>query len=322
MISAEAGVTRGLADASERELRDTLADIENYARSALEDIQSLVRSLRAGPGIAAPEQVDEVVAAVAFRSVQEALSNVVRHAPGAACTVELHADGDVLVVRVRDDGPGKEDGVSGFGLRGMRERAYLAGGTVAWRNLPDRGFEVEALRLILALEPDVALLDVQMPGGNGLEVARRVLTEAKGTRIIMLTTFDLDEYVHEALTLGASGFLLKNAPPPEVLHAVRPVHAGHAMLAPEVTARLMYQFAPRRSQRRHAFADELLSEREVQVIRLVARGCSNQEIADELFLSLETVRTYLKRMFAKLDVHDRTHLAVLAYEAGLLHESR
>ncbi|MFD1535540.1 sensor histidine kinase [Nonomuraea guangzhouensis] len=179
VISAEAGVTRGLADASEQELRDTLADIENHARSALEDIQSLVRSLRAGPGmepgradtaapvpgisrlpelvaaaraagvgidtrIAAPEQIDEVAAAVAFRIVQEALSNVVRHAPGAACTVEIHADGDVLVVRVRDDGPGKEDGVSGFGLWGMRERAHLAGGTVAWRNLPDRGFEVEA----------------------------------------------------------------------------------------------------------------------------------------------------------------------------------
>lgn len=171
VISAEAGVTRGLADASEQELRDALADIENHARSALEDVQSLVRSLRAGPGvppgpglsrlpsllaaaraagvlvdarITAPEQVDEVVEAVAFRAVQEALSNVVRHAPGAACTVEVHADADELVVRVRDDGPGKGNGVSGFGLRGMRERARLAGGTAGWRDLPDRGFEVEA----------------------------------------------------------------------------------------------------------------------------------------------------------------------------------
>ncbi|MFG2077087.1 sensor histidine kinase [Nonomuraea maritima] len=171
VIGAEAGVTRGLADASEQELRDALADIENHARSALEDVQSLVRSLRAGPGvppgpglsrlpsllaaaraagvlvdarITAPEQVDEVVEAVAFRAVQEALSNVVRHAPGAACTVEVHADADELVVRVRDDGPGKGNGVSGFGLRGMRERARLAGGTAGWRDLPDRGFEVEA----------------------------------------------------------------------------------------------------------------------------------------------------------------------------------
>ncbi|MDP9841963.1 DNA-binding NarL/FixJ family response regulator [Streptosporangium lutulentum] len=194
--------------------------------------------------------------------------------------------------------------------------------TEGFRVAGEAGDGAEALRLILALTPDVALLDVQMPGGSGLDVARRVLAEAEGTRVIMLTTFDLDEYVHEALTLGASGFLLKNASPPEVLHAVRTVHAGHAMLAPEVTARLMHQFTPRRSRRRHAFADVRLSEREVQVIRLVARGCSNQEIADELFLSLETVRTYLKRVFAKLDVNDRTHLAVLAYEAGLLHESR
>jgi signal transduction histidine kinase len=199
LISAEAGVTRGLANAGEQELRDALADIEGHARTALEDIQSLVRSLREGPGmepdpfprvepapgrsveprradtaapvpgisqlpallatmraagvrvdarIAAPDQideVDEVVAAVAFRIVQEASSNVVRHAAGAACTVELRPDGDVLVVRVRDDGPGaKEESVSGFGLRGMRERARLVGGTAAWRNLPGGGFEVEA----------------------------------------------------------------------------------------------------------------------------------------------------------------------------------
>ncbi|PZG03045.1 LuxR C-terminal-related transcriptional regulator, partial [Nonomuraea aridisoli] len=177
----------------------------------------------------------------------------------------------------------------------------------------------EALRLILALAPDVALIDVQMPGG-GLEAARRVLAATERTRVIILTTFDLDEYVHDALTAGVSGFLLKNAAPQEVLHAVRTVHAGHAMLAPEVTARLMRQFAPPR--RRHPFAGAVLSEREVQVIRLVARGLSNQEIAGELVLSVETVRTYLKRMFAKLGVHDRTHLAVLAHEAGLLHEPR
>ncbi|WP_440072536.1 response regulator [Streptosporangium sp. OZ121] len=179
----------------------------------------------------------------------------------------------------------------------------------------------EAARLAGALKPAVALLDVQMPGTSGLEAARRILRDT-GTRVIMLTTFDLDEYVHEALTLGASGFLLKNASPPEVLQAVRTVHAGNAMLAPEVTARLVHRFAPRRPGHRHAFAGQVLSEREIQVIRFVARGYSNQRIADELFLSLETVRTYLRRMFAKLGVNDRTHLAVLAYEAGLLHEPR
>lgn len=218
----------------------------------------------------------------------------------------------------------------------MTIRVFLADDDVrfraAYRKLFDRteGFRVAgeagdgpaAARMIAALRPDVALLDVQMPGGGGLEAARAVLDGPAAPRVIMLTVFDLDEYVHEALTLGASGFLLKNAAPEEVLHAVRTVHAGHAMLAPEVTARLLRRFAPGRPSRRHPFADGLLSERELQVTRLVARGWSNREIADELVLSVETVRTYLKRLFAKLGVRDRTHLAVLAHEAGLLHEPR
>lgn len=178
-----------------------------------------------------------------------------------------------------------------------------------------------AIRKIVALKPAVALLDVQMPELDGLAVAGQVLA-AGSTRVIMLTTFDLDEYVHEALQAGAAGFLLKNASPAEVLQAIRTVHAGHAMLAPEVTARLLRQFAPPRPDQRHAFAGRILTERETQVIRLVARGLSNQQIAEELFLSVETVRTYLRRMFAKLGVNDRTHLAVLAYQAGLLHEPR
>jgi DNA-binding NarL/FixJ family response regulator len=208
-----------------------------------------------------------------------------------------------------------------------------AGFRAAYRKLFERtpGFRLageaadgdEAVRLIGALKPAVALLDVQMPGATGLDAARRILASGS-TRVIMLTTFDLDEYVSEALSLGASGFLLKNAAPAEVLHAVRTVHAGHAMLAPEVTARLLRQFAPRPAAGRHVFADVVLSERELQVARLVARGLSNQQIAGELLLSLETVRTYLRRMFAKLGIDDRTHLAlaVLAHPAGLLSDLR
>jgi DNA-binding NarL/FixJ family response regulator len=205
------------------------------------------------------------------------------------------------------------------GMRAAYRRLFER--TAGFRFAGEASDGAEAARLAEALRPAVALLDVQMPGTDGLEAAHRILTTTS-TRVIMLTTFDLDDYVHEALTLGASGFLLKNASPAEVLHAVRTVDAGHAMLAPEVTARLLDRLTPRRPDRRHPFAGRVLSARELQVVRLVARGRSNQQIADELFLSLETVRTYLRRMFAKLDVSDRTQLAVLAHQAGLLREPR
>lgn len=189
-----------------------------------------------------------------------------------------------------------------------------------FRVVDEAGTVPDTLRMVLALTPDVALVDVQMPGGSGLDVVRAVAGTA--TKVIVLTTFDLDEYVSAAIRDGAAGFLLKNASSAEVLAAVRAVHAGHSSLAPEVTARLMDQFAARPRNTDHAFTHTRLSERELQVVRLVASGRSNQQIADELFLSLPTVRTYLRRLFVKLDVHDRTSLAVLAHQAGLLYEPR
>lgn len=184
----------------------------------------------------------------------------------------------------------------------------------------EAGTGQEAIRKINGLRPDVALVDVQMPDGSGLDVVRGVVELP--TRVIVLTTFDLDEYIAEALQYGASGFLLKNASSAEILAAVRAVHAGGGSLAPEVTARLMGQFAERPRLVPHAFTNVRLSERELQVTRLVAEGKTNQQIADELFLTLPTVRTYLRRIFLKLDIDDRTHLAVLAYKAGLLHGRR
>ncbi len=184
----------------------------------------------------------------------------------------------------------------------------------------EAGTGQEAIRKINGLRPDIALVDVQMPDGSGLDVVRGVAESP--TRVIVLTTFDLDEYIAEALQYGASGFLLKNASSAEILAAVRAVHAGGGSLAPEVTARLMGQFRELPRLVPHAFTKVRLSERELQVTRLVAEGKTNQQIADELFLTLPTVRTYLRRIFLKLDINDRTHLAVLAYEAGLLHGQR
>ena len=196
----------------------------------------------------------------------------------------------------------------------------LLDGSEGFRVIGEAGTGKDALRLLAALRPDVALVDVQMPEGSGLEVVRGA--QGLSSRIIMLTTFDLDEYVGEALHQGAAGFLLKNASTQEVLAAVRAVHAGHSCLAPEVTARLVGQFSSHPRAKPHAFADVQLSDRELQLIRLIANGRSNQRIADELHLSMETVKTYLKRLFQKLDVSDRTQLAVLAHEAGLLHVPR
>jgi signal transduction histidine kinase len=167
VISAEAGVTRSLADAGEQELRDSLAGIEVHARRALEEVQVLVRGLRSAPvpvdrlssvvdttraagvdveaHIAVDEPVEDAVGAVVLRIVQESLSNVVRHAGGAACRVDVGEAGDAIVVRVRDRGPGATGrGHPGFGLAGMSERAHLVGGTVVWGNHPDGGFEVSA----------------------------------------------------------------------------------------------------------------------------------------------------------------------------------
>lgn len=196
----------------------------------------------------------------------------------------------------------------------------LLTGSDGYRVAGEAGTGQDALRQMMALRPDVALVDVQMPDGSGLDVVRGA--KRLSTRIIMLTTFDLDEYVSEALREGAAGFLLKNASAQEVLTAVRAVRAGHSSLAPEVTARLVDQFSSRPRLKPHPFAEVPLSDRELQLIRLIAQGRSNQRIADELHLSVETVKTYVKRLFQKLDVSDRTQLAVLAHEAGLLHAPR
>ena len=180
----------------------------------------------------------------------------------------------------------------------------------------------EAIRVVKEFTPDVVLMDVQMPRLSGLVATEQILQAAPGVRVVVVTTFDLDEYVYEALRVGASGFLLKNAPPEEVLRAILTVHQGNAMLAPEVTARLIAGLSTRKTTQPSPFTNGVLSDRELEVTRLVARGLSNAEIASELYISTETAKTYVIRILVKLRVRDRTQLAVLAHEAGLLRSER
>jgi DNA-binding NarL/FixJ family response regulator len=172
----------------------------------------------------------------------------------------------------------------------------------------------------LRLSPDVVLMDIRMRSVDGLEATRAILSRsAKPPRIVMLTTFDFDEYVYEALKAGASAFLLKDSPPEQLASAVRVVAAGEAILHPSVTRRLIEEFA-RRPTPRSGPPPELaeLSEREIDVMRRVAQGLSNREIAPLLFLSEATVKNHVAHILMKLGLRDRTQMAVLAYETGLV----
>jgi DNA-binding NarL/FixJ family response regulator len=178
----------------------------------------------------------------------------------------------------------------------------------------------EALELASRLEPDLVLMDVQMPGMDGLEATRRLLAGCEPhPRVVVLTTFDLDEYVYAAIRAGACGFLLKSAPPDQLAAGVRAAMAGDALLAPQVTRRLLDQFVRRPPPGSGVPAGlEELTEREREVLVLIGRGRSNREIADELFLGESTVKTHVNRILSKLSARDRVQAVVIAYETGLV----
>ena len=176
---------------------------------------------------------------------------------------------------------------------------------------------LEAVQKAARFDPTVILMDIRMPELDGLEATRRILAADSSARVLILTTFDLDEYVYEALRAGASGFVLKDDPPEQLIAAIRTVAAGDALLSPAVTRRVIREFTriPRPAAP-EAISD--LSERELEVFRLMARGLSNAEIGEQLFIGETTVKTHVTHIFQKLDLRDRVQAVVLAYQSGLV----
>jgi DNA-binding NarL/FixJ family response regulator len=185
--------------------------------------------------------------------------------------------------------------------------------------IAEAGDGVEALDLVRHEPPMVALLDIRMPNLDGLAAARQVIALSPDTRVLILTTFDADDYVYEALRAGASGFLLKDAPADQLISAVRTLAAGDALIDPSITRRLISRFAlAARGPESVPPSLEQLTPRELEVLRLVARGLSNVEIARELVIEENTVKTHVSRILMKLDLRDRVQVVVLAYESGFV----
>ncbi len=194
----------------------------------------------------------------------------------------------------------------------MGLRAILAS-EEGWEVVGEAGDGAEAVSLVASAKPDLVLMDIRMPGMDGLEATRRILDGGTGARVLILTTFEVDEYVFEAMRSGASGFVLKRVPPKELIEAVRIVATGESLLFPASTRRVIERFA-----QPSASAMPDLTEREQDVLRCLARGLNNQEIAKELFVTVETVKSHVASVLMKMGVRDRTQAVIGAYESGFI----
>ena len=338
---------------------DRLGELTAHTRTA----GIAVRVVEEGEPRPMPAGVD----AAAYRIVQEALTNTVRHSGGRAATVRLCYDPDALTIEVDDDGRTAHPPRPGNGVAGMTERARALGGTLAagpgpaagsgsWPGCRQRdrgviraaladdqalvrsGFAAlldaeeditvvgeaadgsQAVRLAARERPDVLLMDIRMPGLDGIEATRTIAADPAlgAVHVIILTTFELDEYIFAALRSGAAGFLVKDTDAAELIRAVRTVAAGEALLSPGVTRRLIAEFAARTRQARPVRGMDDLTDREREVLALIAQGLSNEEIAGQIYVSPSTVKTHAARAMMKLGARDRAQLVVFAYEAGLV----
>jgi DNA-binding NarL/FixJ family response regulator len=226
--------------------------------------------------------------------------------PPAVGAAKEHPSGVIRVVIVDD----QEMVRTGYRL--------ILGATDGLQVVGEASNGLEAIDVIAEAQPDVVLMDIRMPEMNGIEATQTITARDDGPRVVILTTFDLDEYVYDALRAGASGFMLKDAPPADVVRAIQVVAAGESLLAPSITRKLIGEFTKAgTAPKAEAKTIDGLSDREVEVLSHIARGLTNGELAETLFISEATVKTHVRNLLTKLNARDRVQLVVLAYEAGL-----